>query len=134
MATRTAANSPAPAPKRKSTSTPNGSHSPKRGASYLPQVDEYIAAAPAFAQPILHHIRELVHKALPDVEEDIKWSMPFFIYRGLMVGNMAAFKQHCSFGLWGKEAAADLRAVASHTRLAPEYLITRLPKNSCAPA
>jgi uncharacterized protein YdeI (YjbR/CyaY-like superfamily) len=110
--------SPAPAPKRKSTSTPNGSHSPKRGASYLPQVDEYIAAAPAFAQPILHHIRELVHKALPDVEEDIKWSMPFFIYRGLMVGNMAAFKQHCSFGLWGKEAAADLRADGLYDRKA----------------
>jgi uncharacterized protein YdeI (YjbR/CyaY-like superfamily) len=111
--------SPASAPKRKSTSTPNGSHSPKRGAQYLPKkVDGYIASAGAFAQPILHHIRELVHKALPDVEEDIKWSMPFFIYRGLMVGNMAAFKQHCSFGLWGKEATADLRADGLYDRKA----------------
>ncbi|HEX5283028.1 MAG TPA: YdeI/OmpD-associated family protein [Bryocella sp.] len=78
-------------------------------AAYSPKVDQYIASAAPFAQPILMHIRELVHKALPDVEEDIKWSMPFFIYRGLMLGNMAAFKQHCSFGLWGKEAAANLR-------------------------
>ena len=118
MATRTATKSPA----RKATASPAQKRSPapapKRGASYLPQVDEYIAAAPAFAQPILHHIRELVHKALPDVEEDIKWSMPFFIYRGLMLGNMAAFKQHCSFGLWGKEAAADLRADGLYDRKA----------------
>jgi uncharacterized protein YdeI (YjbR/CyaY-like superfamily) len=77
--------------------------------SYSPKVDGYIAAAAPFAQSILTHIRELVHKALPDVEEDIKWSMPFFIYHGLMLGNMAGFKQHCSFGLWGKEGPANLR-------------------------
>jgi hypothetical protein len=82
----------------------------------MPQVDKYIASAPTFAQPILTHIRELVHNALPDVEEGIKWSMPFFIYRGLMLGNMAAFKQHCSFGLWGREAAADLRAGGVYSR------------------
>jgi hypothetical protein len=82
----------------------------------MPQVDKYIASAPTFAQPILTHIRELVHNALPDVEEGIKWSMPFFIYRGLMLGNMAAFKQHCSFGLWGREAAADLRADGVYSR------------------
>ncbi len=110
--------SPAPARKRASASARNGSNSPKRGAAYLPKVDEYIASASAFAQPILNHIRELVHKALPDVEEDIKWSMPFFIHRGLMVGNMAAFKQHCSFGLWGKEAAAGLRADGLYDRKA----------------
>ena len=98
------------------------SHARKRSAalarngSYMPQVDKYIASAPTFAQPILTHIRELVHNALPDVEEGIKWSMPFFIYRGLMLGNMAAFKQHCSFGLWGREAAADLRADGVYSR------------------
>ena len=130
MATRTAANSPArkaaaspaqkrsPAPKRKSTSPRNGNNSPKRGAPYLPEIDAYIASASAFAQPILNRIRELVHKALPDVEEDIKWSMPFFIHRGLILGNMAGFKQHCSFGLWGKEAAAGLRADGLYDRKA----------------
>jgi uncharacterized protein YdeI (YjbR/CyaY-like superfamily) len=121
---RKAAASPAqkrsttPSPKRKSTSSRNGNDSPKRGAPYLPEVDAYIASAGAFAQPILNRIRELVHKALPDVEEDIKWSMPFFVYRGLMLGNMAAFKQHCSFGLWGKEAAADLRSDGLYDRKA----------------
>ena len=107
-----------PARKRSSAPTRTRSRSASRGASYLPQVDEYIASAGAFAQPILNHIRELVHQALPDVQEDIKWSMPFFTYRSIMLGNMAAFKQHCSFGLWGKEAAAGLRADGLYDRKA----------------
>jgi uncharacterized protein YdeI (YjbR/CyaY-like superfamily) len=96
----------------------SASRSSARGTSYLPAVDKYIASAAPFAQPILTHLRELVHKALPEVEEDIKWSMPFFIYGGLMLGNMAAFKQHCSFGIWGKEAAADLRGDGLYDRKA----------------
>ena len=70
----------------------------------------YIAQAPVFAQPILTHLRELVHKASPEVEESIKWSRPFFMHRGVVLGNMAAFKEHCSFGFWGAEMAAALRA------------------------
>ena len=80
-----------------------------QNGSYSSKVDGYIARCADFAQPILTHIREVVHKALPDVEEDIKWSMPFFVYRGLNLANMAGFKQHCSFGLWGKEGPANLR-------------------------
>ena len=71
-----------------------------RMGNNLAAVDAYIAKSAPFAQPILTHIRELMHKALPDVEEAIKWSMPFFLYRGIILGNMAAFKEHCSFGLW----------------------------------
>jgi len=97
--------------KRRSASPPKASH-----AAYLPRVDAYIASAPDYAQPILTHIRELVHKTLPDVEEAIKWSMPFFQYHGLILGNMAAFKQHCSLGLWGREAAEDLRTDGLYTR------------------
>lgn len=90
--------------------------SPARGAEYLPAVDKYIAAAAPFAQPLLTHIRKLVHKTLPGVEETIKWSMPFFLYHGLILGNMAAFKQHCSLGLWGSQAADDLRAGGIYSR------------------
>jgi uncharacterized protein YdeI (YjbR/CyaY-like superfamily) len=43
------------------------------------------------------------------VEEAIKWSMPFFVYKGANLANMAAFKEHCSFGFWGKEIAAVVR-------------------------
>jgi uncharacterized protein YdeI (YjbR/CyaY-like superfamily) len=73
-----------------------------------PNVDAYIAKAKPFAQPILNHLRELVHKACPDVEETIKWSRPFFEYRGAILGNMSAFKEHCSFGFWGEESKALL--------------------------
>ncbi|MCZ7582158.1 MAG: YdeI/OmpD-associated family protein [Deltaproteobacteria bacterium] len=62
-----------------------------------PRVDAYIAKSAAFARPILTHLRRLVHKACPDVEETIKWNFPNFEYHGLMC-NMAAFMAHCSFG------------------------------------
>ena len=78
------------------------------GKAYLPAVDKYIASTPAYAQPILTHLRELIHGTLPEVEEAIKWGHPFFMYRGLMLGNMAAFKQHCSLGLWGGDVADSL--------------------------
>lgn len=67
-----------------------------------PRVDEYIAAAAPFAQPILKHLRQLVHAGCPDVEETIKWGFPHFEYEGNL-GGMAAFKGHCTFGFWKGE-------------------------------
>lgn len=64
-----------------------------------PRVDAYIAAAAPFARPILRHLRAVVHSACPDVEETIKWGMPFFTYHGILC-HMAAFKQHAAFGFW----------------------------------
>jgi uncharacterized protein YdeI (YjbR/CyaY-like superfamily) len=74
-----------------------------------PKVDAYIAKAQPFAQPILAHLRKLFHKGCPHVDEEIKWSMPFFVYKGAIMANMAAFKQHCAFGFWGEEINAALR-------------------------
>jgi uncharacterized protein YdeI (YjbR/CyaY-like superfamily) len=74
-----------------------------------PEVDAYIGRVQPFAQPIMEHLRQLVHKARPDVEETIKWSRPFFEYRGAILCNMSAFKEHCSFGFWGEEMSAVLR-------------------------
>ena len=54
-------------------------------------------------------IRELVHKACPAVVETMKWSRPFFEYKGAIVGNMSAFNEHCSWGFWGEEISAVLR-------------------------
>jgi uncharacterized protein YdeI (YjbR/CyaY-like superfamily) len=55
------------------------------------------------------HLRELVHRGCPEVEETIKWSRPFFEYRGAILCNMSAFKEHCSFGFWGEEIGVVLR-------------------------
>lgn len=67
-----------------------------------PRIDAYIEKSAEFARPILVHIRELVHKACPDVEEKIKWGMPHFDFKGPLA-NMAAFKQHCAFGFWKQQ-------------------------------
>lgn len=64
------------------------------------RIDAYIAKSAPFAQPILERLRELVHEACPDVDEGIKWGMPFFSHGGAPMCHMAAFKQHCSFGFW----------------------------------
>ena len=64
-----------------------------------PRVDVYIDNAQSFAKPILRHVRELVHQAVPEVQETIKWSFPHFEHRGI-VCSMAAFKAHCAVGFW----------------------------------
>ena len=70
-------------------------------------IDIYIAKSADFAKPILMHIRELVHKACPDVEEKMKWSFPHFDYKGEMMCSMAAFKQHAVFGFWKASLMKD---------------------------
>jgi hypothetical protein len=82
---------------------------PKPSSARNPRVDAYIAKSAPFAQTILEYVRELVHEAAPGVTEEIKWSMPFFVLNGVILGNMAAFKAHCSFGLWGAEIVKTLR-------------------------
>lgn len=88
----------------------------KQGAAaFHVAVDAYIAKAAPFAQPILEHLRQTIHEGAPGVMEGLKWSMPFFEYEGpggkkVILANMAAFKSHCSFGLWGAELAKEMRA------------------------
>ena len=74
-----------------------------------PRIDVYIAKAAPFAQPLLRHVRKLVHQGCPEVQETMKWRMPHFEYHGIMLG-MAAFKQHCSIGFWKGELILSKRA------------------------
>jgi uncharacterized protein YdeI (YjbR/CyaY-like superfamily) len=74
-----------------------------------PKVEAYIAKSAPFAQPIVNHLRDLIHKACPDVVEEMKWSRPFFSHGGVILCNISAFKQHCSFGFWGAEIGKVLR-------------------------
>jgi len=66
------------------------------------RIDAYIERSADFAQPILRHIRQIVHTNCPDVIETIKWGFPHFDYRGIMC-SMAAFKTHCAFNFWKGE-------------------------------
>ena len=62
-----------------------------------PAVDAYIAKSADFAQPILRHVRKLMHKGCPRIEETIKWGVPAFEREGI-VAMMAAFKKHVASG------------------------------------
>lgn len=67
-----------------------------------PRVDAYIAKSADFAQPILEHLRAVVHAACPEAEEAIKWGFPHFMYKGMMC-SMASFKAHCALNFWKAE-------------------------------
>lgn len=111
------------------------------------RVDAYIEKSADFAKPILNHIRELVHKACPDVEETIKWSFASFDYKGPFF-SMAAFKQHAVCGFWkysllndpdgylgersnkGGEAMGNMGRITSIKDLPPDKVIIDLIKQA----
>lgn len=68
-----------------------------------PAVDAYIAKSADFAQPILRHVRKLMHRGYPRIEETIKWGVPAFEHAGI-VAIMAAFKRHVAFGFWHEKS------------------------------
>jgi len=69
---------------------------------YNPEFDTYISKSPDWAQPILTSLRATVHEACPDVDEQMKWSSPAFVYHGIMCG-MVAFKEYATFHFWKGE-------------------------------
>ena len=111
------------------------------------RVDEYIKKAQPFAQPILSHLRMLVHKAIPEIEENIKWGMPAFEYKGPCMG-FASFKQHAVFGFWkstlmkdpegflwerankGGEAMGNLGKITSMEDLPPDKVLIGFMKQA----
>src|SRR5262245_9347277 len=79
-----------------------------------PRVETYIASSPEFAKPILTRIRQEVHAACPEVEEDIKWGSPHFMYKGMLCA-MASFKQHAAFGFWKGSLVVDRAATDTNS-------------------
>ena len=108
---------------------------PPRMGTRDPRVDAYIAKSPDFAKPILTHVRETIHAAVPEVEESIKWSMPAFMHHGPLM-NMAAFKAHASVGFWkgqlvvghgpGGDAMGHLGRITSVKDLPPKKELVAL--------
>lgn len=58
-------------------------------------VGEYIAAAPPEARAKLRQMRACIRKAAPRATESLRWSMPAFSARRILV-MYAAFKNHVS--------------------------------------
>ncbi len=75
-------------------------------AQYDERVDNYINKAEPFAQPILNHIRNLVHQVSPLINETIKWGFPHFEYKAAIC-HMASFKAHCTLGFWKASLMKD---------------------------
>lgn len=95
------------------------------------RIDAYIARSPDFAKPILRYIRAAVHAGCPGVVEEIKWGMPSFAHHGIL-GGMAAFKAHCTFGFWkGKLVmAADPGAKKAMGQLGRITKVSDLPSRA----
>jgi len=78
-----------------------------------PRIDAYIDRAQPFARPILQHVRERVHAAVPEAEETMKWSSPAYTLGGKILLMTAAFKEHAALNFWrgqelrGEKANAD---------------------------
>lgn len=60
-------------------------------------IDEYILNTSECMQPIVTHLRDLVHKAEPEIEENIKWNAPSFELNGSIICTIMAFKKHVNF-------------------------------------
>jgi uncharacterized protein YdeI (YjbR/CyaY-like superfamily) len=108
-------------------------------AAHDPRVDAYLAAAPAFARPILERVRADLHAGAGGLEEAIKWGRPFFLLDGRPFAYVAAFKAHCTIGFWrgGKpvDEAADggrFARIASLADLPSPAALRRLARDAAA--
>jgi uncharacterized protein YdhG (YjbR/CyaY superfamily) len=68
---------------------------PPKATTRPKTVGEYIAAAPKEARPKLRELRKIIRTTAPRAIEDLKWSMPAYSYRRILV-LFAAFKHHVS--------------------------------------
>jgi uncharacterized protein YdhG (YjbR/CyaY superfamily) len=73
-------------------------------------VDQYIAAAPEHAQPILRTLRQMARERCPDAEETINYKMPAFRV-GRVFLYFAAFKHHIGVYPPVEEPAALVEAL-----------------------
>lgn len=96
-----------------------------------PRIDAYIEQAAPFARPILNHVRAVVHRALPEIEEGIKWNMPAFMVGGKNVAGMAAFKAHCAVMIHGERQAAESGGMGAYGKVAA---LSDLPLDSALEA
>jgi uncharacterized protein YdhG (YjbR/CyaY superfamily) len=59
-------------------------------------ITEYINAAPKEARAKLREMRACIRESAPGAKESLKWGMPAFSYRRILV-TFAAFKHHIGF-------------------------------------
>jgi uncharacterized protein YdhG (YjbR/CyaY superfamily) len=109
-------------------------------------VNDYIAAQPPPARPVLQRVRATIRKALPRATEGISYQIPVYKAGGAMVLYFAGFQRHYSIfpatarvvGALKKELAGFLHGKASIrfplAGAVPTRLITRIAKLRAAEA
>jgi uncharacterized protein YdhG (YjbR/CyaY superfamily) len=93
-------------------------------AARFATVDEYVAALPEGARPLMERIRRSIRAVVPDVGETISYSMPTFTLDGTALVHVAVWKKH--IGVYPlPEMDDDLAAEVEPYRGTPDTL--RLP-------
>jgi hypothetical protein len=59
--------------------------------------DEYLQALPEWQRANLALFRDLIHKASPDITEEIKWGVPVFMLGKKMAFATSSFKAHTKY-------------------------------------
>ena len=77
-------------------------------------IDEYIASFPPEVQEKLRSIRAVIHRAVPDAEEAIRYGIPTFRLDGVNLVHFAAFKTHLSFFPTSSGVAKFLEELSSY--------------------
>lgn len=95
-----------------------------------PRIDDHIARAGAFAQPILERFRAVVHEVVPQCVETIKWGMPHFTLDGRNLAGMAAFKKHVSIFFHHDEAPGEDAAGAGTGRFRQISSLDAMPDDA----
>lgn len=96
------------------------------------RIDSYIAKSASFAQPILKHMRQLIHKADSEIQETIKWGFPHFEHNGIIC-SMASFKEHCTFLFWKASLMSDSCNIFKQTASTAMGQLGRIEKVSDLP-
>jgi uncharacterized protein YdhG (YjbR/CyaY superfamily) len=100
-------------------------------------VDEYIAAQPAAARPVLERVRATIRRALPGATEGISYQIPVYKLGGAMVLFFAGFQRHYSIypasehvlAALGEELAGAVHSKATIRFPIEEPVPTRLITN-----
>ena len=74
-------------------------------------IDTYLENVTPTQKVALEHIRQLVKKQLPDVEEAISYGMPTFKYKQKNLLHFAGFKDHMSLFPAGDESVKTIKGV-----------------------
>lgn len=77
-------------------------------------ITEYLEAAPKETQKKLREMLACIRKAAPGAEESLKWGMPAFSYRRILV-TFKAFKHHLGFYPTPSAVKAFAKALAKFT-------------------